>query len=110
MSDPETNYGGFFFPDRTTLGVPEIAEKLMVSTKHITNLIEDGELNAVNTSKDTKNKRANYRIPVEAYNEFITQRLVHSAGASILFDLHEAVQLDLYRRLKTKFESGEPKQ
>lgn len=65
------------FPkDRTSLMVTEVAEKLRVTDQHIIDLIAEGSIRAVNVSGNLKSKRAAYRIPVEAYEDFLRARFV----------------------------------
>jgi excisionase family DNA binding protein len=109
MREFESLYGTFLFPDRKSLTVEEVAVRLRFTPTHIKNLIRDGELNAVNISKDVEDSRVRYRIPIESYHEFLGARVVHDQNVSPIFDLPEDVQLDIYRRLRSKFETGEPK-
>lgn len=109
MHEVECFYGSLLFPGRKSLTVTEVARKLNFSVQHIINLIHSGELNALNNSKAPKQTRASLRIPVESYHEFLAARLVHGQNVSPIFDLPEDVQLDIYRRLRSKFKTGEPR-
>lgn len=72
------------FPGRRTLYVQEVAEHLKITSQHVLNLIELGELKAVNIASDIsggptdgKSRRASarhYRIPVSALDEFLQAR------------------------------------
>ena len=60
------------FPkDRTVLYVAEVAMKLRGTEQHVLDLIEEGQLQAVNVGG---NDRKFWRIPVEAYDAFLDRR------------------------------------
>ena len=61
------------FSDRSSLSVQEVAKVLRVTSKHIVALIERGEIQGVRT-KRAVGRRA-YRIPVEAYERFVSGNL-----------------------------------
>lgn len=70
------------FPGRLNLYVAEVASKLQVTNQHILNLIEAGEIDAINIAKDIKGgttksgrtKSEFWRIPVAAYDALIEAR------------------------------------
>ena len=57
------------FPERWTLKVGEVAERLGVSEQHILNLIDEGEFGSLNLAPGRTRKLV--RIPVEAYRDFV---------------------------------------
>jgi len=62
------------FQGRTTLTVNDIANKLRYTPEHVIGLIECGELVSVNGSRSVET-RMSYRVPIEAYREFIRSRM-----------------------------------
>lgn len=58
---------------RTVLYVSEVAEKIGVTEQHVIDLIEEGQLGAVNVG-GTINGRKYWRIPVAEYEKFLKQR------------------------------------
>ena len=70
------------FPGRSLLTVAEVAQAWGVSIQHVINLIEVGDLAAIDirTSKPVapgtthKMARAHYRVPVSEYDKFVTNR------------------------------------
>lgn len=60
-----------FPPNKKVLRVSEIAEKLDVSEQHVLDLIDAGKLRAFDVSSGGKGSRHAYRIPVEAYQEYL---------------------------------------
>ena len=72
----QMNFGNLLFPrERTVLYVSEVAEKLEVTDQHVIDLIEEGQLNAINVGGGL---RKFFRIPVHEYEAFLRRR--HSAG------------------------------
>jgi len=63
------------FPGRTVLYVREVAEKLRVTDRHVTNLIEAGQLRALNVATGAKKS---WRIPVPWYRDYV-KRMTDSA-------------------------------
>lgn len=53
---------------RTKLYVSEVAIQLQVTSRHVIDLIEEGELKAVNVAG--AGERNSWRVPVEALEEF----------------------------------------
>ena len=68
------------FPGRTTLYVAEVAKALSITEQQVINLIESGDLGAVNISAGMKTfvegkvPRSHQRIPVSAFDEFVRNR------------------------------------
>ena len=62
------------FPGRTTLTAEEVAERLGWDVKHVRDLITEGELPGIN-GKGKGVTRATYRVPIEAYRDFVTARI-----------------------------------
>lgn len=74
---PAADFPGLRFPpDRRTLRVEEVCDKLRVSKQHVVNLIEEGRLRAVNVNGPGPGYRRLYRIPVEAYDAFLRENLL----------------------------------
>ena len=71
------------FPGRTTLYVTEVSRALGMAENQVIDLIESGELEAVNIasklqaeghSGGSKTTRRYWRVPVSAYDVFIARR------------------------------------
>lgn len=71
------------FPGRTSLRVVEVAKALAMTERQVADLIDEGELVAVDISsgmlstenpKGKRTSRSAWRIPVSAFDEFINQR------------------------------------
>jgi excisionase family DNA binding protein len=60
-----------FPPDRRMLTVAEVAERLRVTDQHVLDLIDEGQLQAINIGGAN---RKFWRIPVEAWNDFLGRR------------------------------------
>lgn len=61
------------FPTRTTLHLQEVAKFLTMTDQQVSNLIEDGELAAVNIAGRLSSRKA-WRIPSGTLQEFIDRR------------------------------------
>ncbi len=59
------------FPGRSVLYVYEVAEKLRITKEHVSSLIEEGRLEAIDVGGGT---RKSWRIPVHAYEKFLQER------------------------------------
>jgi excisionase family DNA binding protein len=59
------------FQGRQSLTVQEVAERLSVTHQHIIDLIEEGQIAAINMGGGA---RRHYRIPVSAYTAFLQAR------------------------------------
>ena len=64
-------YPSLNFPGRSTLRVQEIAAKLRIHPKHVIDLIIEGKFGSVDVC-GLNASRSCYRIPIEAYREFIS--------------------------------------
>ena len=63
------------FPRRTTLYPHECAARMVCTVKHIYDLIEEGELMAVDISgRNNLTDRRSIRIPIEGWRAFIAVR------------------------------------
>lgn len=71
LLDDQLTFNSLLFPGRRALYVAEVAEKLSVTEQHVRDLIEGGELQAVNVGDDS---RKFWRIPTEAYEHFLKRR------------------------------------
>lgn len=72
----QPDFPSLAFDNRTSLHVFEVAAKLRVSNQHVLDLIEEGKLRAVNIAGENSTDRRYYRIPVEAYNQYIKENTV----------------------------------
>jgi Helix-turn-helix domain len=70
------------FPGRYAVSVPECAEWLHVTEQHVTNLIDRGELIAINVAVGECDRRL-WRIPVRGLAAFIRRR--NNAGRYLQF-------------------------
>ncbi len=87
------------FPGRVSLRGEEVAEKLGVTPQHIIDLIVEGKLQALDV-RGRGAGRACYRIPVEAYRDFIVRSLTTPAERlRLLRELPRATLRDLRREL-----------
>jgi excisionase family DNA binding protein len=69
------DFPGLDFPGRTTLYPRECAARLGCHVDHIYDLIEEGQLKAIDISGgNNASARRCARIPIEAWREFITKR------------------------------------
>ena len=89
------------FEGFTTLTVDQIAAKLRFTTQHILNLVEQGELVAVD-GKGRDVSRRSCRVPLENYRAFILARLTGPAPQTreFIHQLPRAVRLELLREIK----------
>ncbi len=89
------------FEGYTTLTVDQIAIKLRKTPQHILNLVEQGELVALEC-KSAKATRRDCRIPLEEYRAFIMRRLTGPASVSTDFirGMSREVRLALITELK----------
>lgn len=72
IAQPEqSTFDGLLFPGRRVLCVAEVAERLRITEQHVIDLIDEGQLRAVNIGGAS---RKFYRIPVEAYEAFLRSR------------------------------------
>jgi hypothetical protein len=64
------------FKGRTVLYVHEVAKALGITEQHVGNLVDDGQLAALNLSGiGNKSRRRCLRIPIESYRQFVAKRL-----------------------------------
>lgn len=88
------------FPGRVSLRVEEVATKLGLTPKHITDLIVEGKL-AANDHRGVDASRACYRIPIEAYRDYICRTLTTPAERlRALKHLPKATLRELVRELQ----------
>ena len=81
------------------LTVDDICKKLRRSDRHVINLIDSGQITAINTSV-CQNKRRYYRIPIESYRDFIIRRMSGPARKEFLQSLPRDTLLKVYHQLK----------
>lgn len=88
------------FKGRTILSVEDIATKLLWTTRHIRNLIEAGELVAINGATRPEETRAAPRVPIEAYQAFIFKRMTAPFRKEFIATLPRTVRVELIAELK----------
>ena len=54
----------------------ELAGRLRVSKQHVTNLIEEGKLRALDIGATNGTGRRRYRIPVESWEAYVRKHLM----------------------------------
>ena len=69
------------FPGDKALTIDAIQEALMLTSKHIANLIEGGSLHAIDV-RAAASKRHVFRVPIEAYRHFINVRTGRPGASS----------------------------
>lgn len=87
------------FEGFTVLTVDQIALKLRYTSQHILNLVEQGELVAI----DGKSKgvtRRECRIPLEAYRNFVFARMTGEHRRDFIHTLPRHVRVELLREIK----------
>lgn len=88
------------FPGRMSLRVEEVAQKLGVTAKHITDLIIEGKLRALDVS-GLGASRACYRIPIECYRDYVVRSLGEPIEQMrLLRELPRATLIELQREIK----------
>lgn len=89
------------FPGRSVLYLWEIAEKLGVSIKHLSNEIDAGTLTVLDL-KAADSKRRCARVPIECYRDYVIGRLTGPVGhrAQFLSSLPVAVRRQLLREIE----------
>lgn len=83
----------------TILTVGQIATKLRYTIQHILNLIEQGELVAIE-GKSKGATRRECRIPLEAYRNFVFARMTGEHRRDFIHTLPRNVRLELLREIK----------
>jgi hypothetical protein len=69
------DFASLDFPDRVMLYPFEIAERMGCCTRHIYDLILEGQLHAVDISRRaTSTDRRTLRVPIESWREFLKER------------------------------------
>ena len=87
------------FPGRVTLKPEEIAERLGVTPKHIYDLIEEGEICAVDLAGKGALRRYP-KIPLESYRDFIVARLTGPRRRELLAAMPKPTLRALLNELK----------
>ncbi|MES2697494.1 MAG: helix-turn-helix domain-containing protein [Verrucomicrobiota bacterium] len=86
------------FPERATLTPVQIASRLGLAEKHIRDLINEGEIPAVD-GKGKGTKRGSYRVPTESYRDFVLVRMTGPRRMDLLCQLPKPVLRELVREL-----------
>lgn len=90
-----TFFASLDFPaDRVILTVAEIAEKIRYTVQHVLNLIETGELTALNGAGKYAT-RGSMRVPIESYRDFIVRRMTGPMRAEFIANLPESTRTAL---------------
>ena len=87
------------FPGRTTLMVSEIAERLGYSARHVGALIQDGSIPALN-GKSSAAVKPSFRVPIEAYRDFVVTRVNGGLRAQFIARLPAATRHALIKELQ----------
>ena len=93
------------FPGRTTLMVSEIAERLGYSPKHVVALIADGSIPALN-GKSSAAVRPSFRVPIEAYCDFVVTRVNGGLRAQFISSLPAATRRTLIMELQASLKTN----
>lgn len=94
------------FPGRTVLYLWEIAEKLGGTVQHYLNLIDTGELVAIDTASRSNGKtRRMLRVPIESYRNFIITRFTGETRTQFLAQLPVSTRIELIEELKKSLKS-----
>ncbi len=89
------------FPGRTVLYLWEVAQKLGGTVQHYLNLIDSGELVAIDTGSRANGKtRRMLRVPVEEYRNFVVLRLTGPRRTEFIKQLPVSTRLELIEELK----------
>ncbi len=88
------------FPGRVSLRVDEVALKLGITGQHVIDLIVEGKITALDM-RGAGSSRAHYRIPIEAYRDYVTRCVTSPVDRiQLLRDLPKATLLELHREIK----------
>lgn len=110
MNQPATQlafpFASLDFEGFTILTVDQIATKLRYTPQHILNLVEQGELVAID-GKSRGATRRDCRVAIEEYRAFIMKRLTGPASISkdFIHQLPREVRVALIRELKESLQS-----
>lgn len=72
------------FPGRTTVQLWEIADRLNWTVRHLLNLVDSGDLVALDGACTGAGRRS-LRVPIECYRAFILKRLTGPADVRMQF-------------------------
>lgn len=92
------------FEGHTVLTVDNIATKLRYTAKHILNLIEQGELVAID-GKSKGATRRDCRIAIEAYRAWVMSRMTAEFRRDFFKTLTREQRVELIRELKESLTS-----
>ena len=100
MSEQLNFFASLDFPGRTTLGLPEIADKLGCSVRHLLNEADAGSLVGLDISASRSARRA-MRIPVECYRDYVLRKITGPTDMRMRFlrELPAAIRRDLIEQL-----------
>ena len=96
-----------FPPERTTLGLGEIAAKLGCTTQHLLNEIDVGAFHGLDLKGNNATRRS-MRIPVECYRNYVLGRLTGSVDFKMRFlrDLPAATRRELIAELQASLKTN----
>jgi hypothetical protein len=94
------------FPGRVWMRVDEVAEKFGVTAPHVINLIIEGKLLALD-HRGAGSARATYRIPIEAYRDYVVRAMTTPIDRMrLLRDLPAATRRELIRELQASLKTA----
>jgi hypothetical protein len=71
------SFASMDFPGREVLCPFEIAKRLGCCTRHVQDLIQEGQLRAVDISRrNTNTDRKTIRVPIESWRQFLRERTI----------------------------------
>jgi excisionase family DNA binding protein len=89
------------FPGRVSLRVEEVAARLNITRKHVTDLIAEGKFVALD-HRGLGSRRATYRIPIESYRDYVAGAVIDPTERfRLMRSLPRATLIELQRELKT---------
>jgi hypothetical protein len=101
----ELPFASLDFPGRTILIAAEIAQRLGLTARHICNLVDSGELVAVDASSAGSSRRT-IRIVAESYRQWLCKKLTGPAHVRAQFLAH--LPPDVMRQLASELISHLP--
>lgn len=87
------------FEGRANLGVREVAHKLGYTPRHVIGWIDLGELAAFDGRGKKTTSRAAWRIPIDAYRDFVRSRLTGPGHRAFLAALPKATLREVRREI-----------
>ena len=107
MSNPQQlafPFASLDFEGFTVLTVDQIAVKLNYTSQHILNLVEQGDLHALD-GKSVGVTRRNCRIPLEEYRAWVLKRMTGVSRVDFIATLPRSVREALITELRESLKS-----